>query len=270
MFSVKSIHCYPIKSCRGVAVDQAALDDYGIIGDRRIMVVDATDQLVTAREQPRMVLITVRRHGTHVSVSAPGSTEQSFAIPDSGSVRRVRVWDDRVDAVDMGDAPAVWFSDVLGFSVRLVTTGSNFRRLIHPKYNPGGRHVHFGDAYPLLLISTASLADLNARLDTPLPMTRFRPNVVIDGCRPYEEDRWKRIRIGEVVFRIVKPCSRCVLTTVDPETGERGKEPLRTLSRYRRRADGGVYFGQNVIHEFHGTIHAGDRVEMIEPSSSEE
>lgn len=263
---VKSLHCYPIKSCRGVAVEQAALDGYGFVGDRRMMVVDNTDQLVTAREVPRMVLITVQRSGGTVTVSAPGRRDHMFTISDHGAIRRVRVWDDWVDAVDTGDAPAMWFSDVLGFPVRLVTTGSNFRRSIHPKYNPGGRHVHFGDAYPLLLISTASLADLNTRLEAPLPMTRFRPNVVIEGCDPYEEDRWKTIRVGDVVFKIVKPCSRCVLTTVDPETGEKGKEPLRTLSQYRRAADGNVYFGQNVIHESHGVIRVGDRVEIMEGS----
>ncbi len=262
--SVKSLHRYPIKSCRGVELDRAELDPYGFVGDRRYMVVDADDHLVTARVHPQMVLIRVNWAPSGVTVSGPGMEMATFERSDNMPTRRVRVWNDWCESLDMGDAPSEWFSTFLGMRVRLVFAGSQFHRPIDRAYNPGDRHVHFGDAYPLLVISTASLNDLNSRLDTALPMTRFRPNIVVEGCSPYEEDRWKTIRIGSVIVRMTKPCYRCVLTTVDPETAERGKEPLRTLSHYRRGKDGDVYFGQNVIHETLGVIHTGDPIEIME------
>ncbi len=264
---VESLHIYPVKSCRGMDVGEATLDRLGFVGDRRYMIVDPENRFITAREYPRLVLVSTTLRESIVCLEAPGMPSLCFEPPTGNTLRSVRVWEDDCEAMDADDSAAVWFSRYLGFPVRLVHTKNEFHRLIDSTYNPGGRHVHFGDAYPLMVMSSASLEDLNSRLDQPLPMRRFRPSLVISGCRPFEEDTWRTIRIGSIECRVVKPCSRCVLTTVDPETGDKGHEPLRTLSTYRRAPDGKINFGQNVIHDAEGTIRVGDAVEVLEARS---
>jgi len=183
----------------------------------------------------------------------------------------VRVWSSEgLLAEDCGDAPASWLGGVLGAPCRLVRVGPAFSRPVKPERSRPGDLVGFADGYPFLAVSEGSLLDLNRRIERsggrPVPMTRFRPNLVLGGCEPYAEDAWSRIRIGAIVFRVAAPCTRCVITTTDQATGERGAEPLRTLARYRRNREEPtlVNFGQNLIHEVKsGLLRVGDPVEIL-------
>jgi len=175
----------------------------------------------------------------------------------------VEVWRHRGPALDQGDAAAALLSEHLEISCRLVRIPPDHARRVNPAFSPEEAHTAFSDGYPLLLVSEASLADLNARLETPLPMNRFRPNLVVRGCAPFAEDGWKRIRIGGLELDVAKPCDRCLVTTTDQATGERdGQEPLRTLATYRKRGEG-VLFGQNLVHRGRGALALGASVEVL-------
>jgi uncharacterized protein YcbX len=177
--------------------------------------------------------------------------------PDGGRRRSVAIWRDTVDALDAGDEAARWATELLGTPASIVFMPDDVRRAVNPKYAREGDIVGFADAFPLLLATTASLADLNARMERPLPMDRFRPNVVVDGCGAWDEDAWTRVRIGALPVRVLKPCDRCVVTTTDQRTGERGVEPLRTLATFRRR-DNDVLFAVNGVPDAEGEIAVGD------------
>ncbi len=199
-------------------------------------------------------------------LSAPGADAFELPVDQDGRRVAVSIWkDDGVGAVDQGDAAADWFSAVLGRSVRLVRFADDFVRQVDQRYAPRETdQVGFADGYPFLIISEASLADLNTRLDEPLPMNRFRPNIVVSGApQAYAEDTWKEIRIGDVGFDVVKGCARCAITTTDQVTTRRSKEPLRTLMTYRPVRKSGPLFGQNAIHRSTGTIHVGDSLEVL-------
>jgi uncharacterized protein YcbX len=238
--TVSALNVYPIKSCRGTALQQADLDARGIRHDRGMMLVDRSDQYMTQRTFPRMALVK----------------------PELDVV----VWGDSCRAVSQGPEVAEWFSAFLDTDCRLVRMADDHMRpgASGPYVRTGREQVGFADAFPLLLISEASLADLNARMDQPVEMRRFRPNIVVSGCAPFAEDTWDTIQIGEMRIHIVKACVRCSIPTVDPETGLKGKEPSRTLATFRRNADGGVIFGQNATHETPGVIRVGDVVEVRE------
>jgi hypothetical protein len=261
---VTALHLYPIKSCRGVALREAAVDARGIVGDRRCMVVDAGGRFLTQRERPRMALVAPALDGDRLTVRAPDMPTLAVALRDDGARRAVVIWDDRCEAVDQGDDAAAWLSDFLRTPCRLVRIADDFVRRVDPAYARPDDQVGFADGYPFLLAAEASLADLNARTATPLPMDRFRPNVVVDGRTPYEEDGWTRVRIGGVAFRVLKPCARCPITTVDQRTAARAREPLRALAAYRRVPGRGVMFGQNLAHDAPGTLRVGDAVEVLE------
>lgn len=260
--TVGRLFIYPVKSAAGIEVDRAELDEFGFRDDRRWMVIDPEDRFLTQRSNPRMSLIGVRLESDTLHLQAPAMPDLELSrTPGGGPVRQVSIWKSRAAAVDVGDEAAAWLSEFVDTACRLVymprEVGSGGRRF------HAGRRLSFTDAYPFLLISTASLQELNGRLADPLPMNRFRPNLVIEGARPHEEDLWRRVRIGGVELRIVKPCARCSVTTVDQETGTRGVEPLRTLATYRRR-DGKVLFGQNAVHLGHGVLGRDDPVELLE------
>ncbi|MCX6134545.1 MAG: MOSC domain-containing protein [Ignavibacteriales bacterium] len=252
------IHIYPIKSARGISLSSARLDDRGLELDRRWMVVDEDGHFLTQRTLPRMALIHVTLGEDHLSVTSRGLSELivPFRRP-SGAMIRVRVWEDSLDVMDVGQDAASWFTELLGVRCRLVQMPEKSERFIDSKYAPVKSPVSFADAFPLLLMSETSLDDLNTRLAEPVPMNRFRPNLVIAGSSAYEEDTWRILQIGSVSFRVAKPCARCSVPTVDQDTGEAGKEPIRTLSTYRTR-DSKVYFGQNLIHEGRGIVNVGD------------
>lgn len=249
---------YPVKSCAGVELREAVLTETGLDLDRAWMVVDERGEFVTQRELPRMALVKPQLKLSEVVLRAPGMLALHLAIDTVEEPVRVRVWDDEVPAFDMGDIAAQWFGDFLGRKLRLVRFDPDHRRLSSMKWTGGAEALNqFSDAYPLLVASTASLAELNAKLaaagHAPVGMERFRPNLVLDGLEAHDEDRLDLIRIrtdeGEVQLRPVKPCARCPIPNIDPATGESDPVVSDTLQGYRRNPllDGAVTFGMNAI-----------------------
>lgn len=266
-YTVSELHYYPIKSCRGIAVDSALVTRRGLEFDRSLMLVDETGTFLTQRELPRMALIGTellpQNCGEMITLRAEGMDPFTFLTSNQGRQRQVSVWQSVCEAVDQGDEVARWFSDFLGDNVRLVRIADEFQRELDARYRlREDDETAFADGYPVLLLAQASLDDLNQRLATPLPMNRFRPNIVVSGCEAYAEDNWKRIRIGNVEFAGVKKCARCKIITIDQASAEVGKEPLTTLANYRYMEDRGVMFGQNMIPVNGGAIHVGDVVEV--------
>ncbi|MGK4008002.1 MOSC N-terminal beta barrel domain-containing protein [Sorangium sp. So ce1036] len=268
---VTALHIYPVKGCRGIAVDAAAVDDLGLAGDRRFMIVDADGKPLTQRPLPRMALIETRLSDDLLTLGAAGRAPVS--VPRSAQGARlltVEVWSSTgLLAEDCGDEVAGWLSDFLEHPARLVRIGAAFRRPVKSPAAGQGDVVSFADEYPLLVISEASLADLNEHLVAngaePVPMNRFRPSLVVSGCAAFDEDRWGRVRVGDVVLRAGGPCARCVVTTTDQFTAARGPEPLRTLATYRRDPEqpGNLNFGQNYINESKsGTLRIGDELAL--------
>ncbi len=267
---VSGLHIYPVKSFAGNAVADAVAEPWGLKGDRRWMVVDGAGVAVTQREYPVMVLVTAQLTVGGVRLAAPGfgCCDVDFPAPDVAAVV-VNIWRDTVVAAPACEAACAWLSAVLGCECRLVYLADTLARPVDRRFADGGETVSFADGLPVLLANEASLADLNARLARSITMARFRPNVVITGAGPWAEDCWRVVRIGGAVFRVVKPCDRCVMTTIDPETGTRPDktEPLRTLGEFRR-APGGVMFGQNLLPQSTGRIGVGDAVEILEMGPS--
>jgi len=219
---------------------------------------------MTQRDHPRLALVSPAITGDLLRLNAPGMPALELPLqPKPAVLTRVTVWRDSCEATWTGEPAARWFSDFLGIPCSLVHMPADSWRPTNPAYDPSGSRVSFADAYPVLLISEESLADLNRRLAHPLPMNRFRPNLTVSGGGPYAEDRWSRIQIGGMVLNLVKPCDRCVITTTDQTTTERGTEPLRTLATYRK-VDGKVFFGQNAVHEAPGQLRVGDAVTVSE------
>jgi uncharacterized protein YcbX len=261
---VTALNWYPVKSCRGAALQAAVVGARGIIGDRSFMLVDREARFLSQREHARMALVEPRLVGDVLHLDAPGIEAVSIPVLATGARREVSVWRDRCHAIDQGDTAAEWASEFLGTSCRLVRIADDMVRVVDREFAVSGEvQVGFADGYPFLLTSEASLEDLNRRMAAPLPMNRFRPNIVVAGVEPFAEDGWKRISIGEMTFEVVKPCARCVITTTDQVTAERAKEPLRTLATYRHVRGKGVMFGQNLIHDCTGVIRVGDPVELI-------
>ena len=264
MITVSTLTYYPIKACRGFDVQSSNVERMGLERDRRMMVVMPEGNFLTQREHPRFALVTPALDGDSVTLSAPGFDSLRIALRKSGTPTPVNIWKSKnVHAIDQGDEAAKWFSDWLGMTVRLVHFEDGFIRKVSADYaiNPDD-HTGFADGYPILLISEESLRDLNSRLDSSIPMNRFRPNLVVKGCEPFAEDSWKRIRIGDVEMAPVKPCARCVVTTIDKETLAKNKEPLKTLNAYRKHELGAI-FGMNVIPLNEGRIEVGMSVEVI-------
>jgi uncharacterized protein len=259
---------YPIKGARGIPVEQSEVDDFGLRYDRRWMVVNQQGDFLTQRDYPQLALVAPIIGNQTMKVNAPGMPTLELPLSPSDVVRtRVTVWEDSCEASWTGEQSARWFSAYLGRECSLVHMPAGVVRPADETYAPAGVRVSFADAFPFLLISEESLADLNCRLTVPLPMNRFRPNLVVAGGDPYAEDSWGPIQIGEMSLRVVKPCSRCLVTTTDQETGQRGKEPLRTLATYRN-VDGKVMFGQNVVHEGTGRLRLGDPLVVAPPAPS--
>jgi uncharacterized protein len=261
---------YPVKSCRGEDLTTAEIEPWGLAGDRRWMVVDQDSKAVTAREVHAMLRVVPELIAGGVRLTSAGMPPLDVPAPDRPT-GDVQIWSSVVAAASAGEAADAWFSSVLQLSVRLVYLDDPTRRRTNPDWSAADDVVSFADGYPMLLASENSLALLNdwiaegTRADEgPLPMTRFRPNLVVSGAAPFAEDGWTRIRVGEAGFRVAKGCDRCVLTTLDPETGEKQMEPISTLARYRRW-DGKTWFAANLIPDDPGaTIRLGDNVEVVE------
>ncbi len=263
---VTQINIYPIKSTAGVSLSESRVLRGGLALDRRWMLVQPDGEAITAREYPLLTLVRTQPAKDALVVTAPEMP--TLRIPyrlQTDILREVRVWGEECMAIAVGAPADHWFREYLRQTCELVQMTDTQPRPVDPDYARSGDSVSFADAFPLLLISEASLADLNQRVPQRVSMRRFRPNLVVDGAGPYAEDRWERIRIGAVVFDGVKNCSRCVLTTVDPDTGikDRDLQPLRTLGSYRRRPGGGVFFGQNLVPRTQGAVRLGDTVEII-------
>jgi uncharacterized protein YcbX len=240
------IHVYPLKGARGIALDRADVLAGGLRHDRRFMLLDAHGEFVTQRKHPRMALVTTALEAAGLAIGVPGAGTFEIELAPGGPRRTVRVWDDDVEAVELRGAVVDALSDHLGERCSLVYMPEDVVRPVEAPHGAPADRVGFADAYPVLLAARASLAELNARLAEPLPMNRFRPNLVVEGGDAYAEDVHARVRVGPLTFRMPKRCSRCAVTTVDQETAAIGKEPLRTLAKYRS-VDNHVYFAQNLI-----------------------
>jgi len=263
---VSELWIYPIKSCRGIPVGELALDDRGPVNDRRWMLVDDHSHFLTQREYPRLALVDVAIDGEEVRISASGAGELRFQRDAGSGAEDCVVWRDTVALQHVSRDADQWFSDFLGSRIRLMRMPRETERVVNRDYSPERRLVTLADGYPMLLIGEGSLALLNEKLaergERGVPMRRFRPNVVVAGTAPHDEDDWKSIRIGNLECDVVKPCARCAIPTVDVNTGVAGVEPLRTLATYRKQGSK-VYFGQNVIHRSVGSIRMADEVEVI-------
>lgn len=269
--SLTSIHRYPVKSCRGESLATAYVEPWGLAGDRRWMVVDEAGVAVTARELNRMLLMHPEITPDGLVVTAPDLSPLHVATPDPSSQIQVELWGSHLTAASVGGEADAWFSKALGRSVRLVHLDDPTRRPTSPAFSEPGDRVSFADGYPLLLATEASLNALNdviveasQGIHGPLPMTRFRPSVVVAGAEAWAEDDWRRVRIGDATFRVVKGCARCVMTTVDPDTGLREKEPIASLARVRRW-DNKTWFAINLVPDTADvTIRVGDEVEVLD------
>lgn len=270
---LQSIHVHPVKAFRGTAPREAVVEPWGLAGDRRWVLIDDGGKVVTQRQQPRLALAAAELlPGGGVRLSAPGTDPLTVPVPRTVGTVPVEIFRDKVEAVlAEDDAAHAWCSARLGADVRLAFMDDpGTRRPVDPEYALPGETVSFADGYPLLLTTTASLDALNSLIaqgdhaqEGPLPMNRFRPNVVVSGTAAWAEDDWSRIAIGEVTFRVPKQCGRCVVTTTDQATAERGREPLHTLGRHRRLG-GKLVFGQNLVPLSRGTIRVGDPVTILD------
>ena len=260
---LSGLYHYPVKSLAGIPLQRSVLDHYGLQYDRRWMLVDQEGEFLSQRREPRMALIGQRIEGEELILHAVGSRELHLPLrPASAAWIEVRIWNESCRAQHCGEQADRWLSDFMGQACRLVYLPESESRRVDPDYAVETDRTAFSDGFPLMLLSEGSLAELNGRLEVPVPMSRFRPNLVVSGCEPFAEDGWNRLRIGGVTFRVVKPCARCIITTIDPATAERGSEPLQTLSEYRLRGNK-VHFGQNLLHDASGSLALGMRVEVL-------
>jgi len=274
--TLTGINRHPVKSCRGQELTSAVVEPWGLAGDRRWMIVDETGETVTAREYPRMLLVRPELVDDGLLLRGPDLDELLVPVPDGPTVD-VTVFGRTPFAVQMAGAAAhAWFSKAVGAPVRLVYQDDPRRRATNPDYTATGDCVSFADGYPLLLATEDSLAALNDLIAAvkhpeqgPLPMRRFRPSVVVAGAPAWDEDHWRRLRIGAATFRAVKGCDRCVITTTDPDSAQLGKEPLASLVKHRRW-DGRSWFAMNLVPDTPGaTINVGDEVEILEREESD-
>ena len=256
------LHVYPLKGARGIALERAEVLLGGLRHDRRFLLVDAKGGFVTQRTHPLLALVTTAIDGSSLVLGTPDGASVTLPLePGQANANRrtVPIWDDRVEAIDVPGGGSELLSAYLGESCSVVFMPADVVRPVEAPYSKPGDRVGFADAYPLLLAARASLADLNGRLEVKVPMNRFRPNVVVEGGSPFEEEQFARVRIGALTFRMPKRCSRCQVTTVDQQTAAVGKEPLRTLATFRRE-DKRVHFGQNTIPDAEGMLALGDDV----------
>ncbi|HXD10235.1 MAG TPA: MOSC N-terminal beta barrel domain-containing protein [Anaerolineales bacterium] len=262
--TVSSLIYYPIKACRGFEVEAAQVERMGLQNDRRMMVVTLEGLQLTQRDHAKLARVIPTLSDSTLTLSAPDFEAIQVPIQKTGTTQTVRVWHNRgVQAIDQGDESAQWFSDWLGVAVRLVHIAQGVQRTLDSQYAiHSDDHTGFADAYPILITSEESLHDLNNRLEVPVPMNRFRPNLVVKGCEAYAEDTWNQIRIGNVELAIVKPCDRCVVTTIDKESLVQSKEPLKTLATYRTQELGAI-FGQNIIPLSEGRLQLGMNVDVL-------
>jgi len=260
------IHVYPLKGARGLSLARSDVLAGGLRHDRRFMLVDEHGTFLTQREHPRLALVTTAVSSDTLTLAARDDTVAVPLRPEDGARRRVRIWDDAVDSLEVPGNASALLSSHLGVRCTLVYMPDHVVRPVDPRYAKPADQVGFADGFPVLLAARASLADLNARLERPVPMDRFRPNLVVEGGAAFEEDRHPRARVGEVAFLMPKRCARCAVITVDQATAAVAKEPLRTLAGYRRVGNK-VYFAQNLVPDGEGTLAVGDAALYLDPLS---
>src|SRR5690606_3293421 len=264
---LSALYRYPVKSGQAQGLQDSPVDLLGLQGDRRWMVVEAENgRFLTQRAWPRLGQLKASHGEGRLLLETAGQAPLEVAVPPADeALRGVTIWRDTLRVPDAGDAAAAWLSELLGKPVRLVHCPEQRARYLPNGYGLNSDRAAFPDGFPLLLIGQGSLDELNRRIGRPMEMLRFRPNLVVEGAAPFAEDGWKRIRIGELTFRLLKPSVRCILTTLDTATGERSadREPLTTLKTFRER-EGDVLFGQNLAADGSGRIEVGMKVEVIE------
>jgi uncharacterized protein len=265
MLQISELYIYPIKSMAGIALNEARVTATGFEHDRRWMLVDENNRFISQREVSEMALMRplVEDRGLRVTYKDE-CLHIPFNKPSASSSDRVTVtvWDDTCIGEYVSPEADEWFTAMLGLRCRLVYMPDDTERVVDQRYAPVGSITSFADAYPFLLIGQASLDDLNSHMEAPLPMNRFRPNMVFTGGEPFEEDNMEHFTIAGVDFFGVKLCARCPIPTIDQETAQRGKEPLKTLSKYRQK-NNKVYFGQNLVQKGEGIITVGDNIEVL-------
>lgn len=262
---IQNLYIYPVKSLGGIEVSEADVLQKGFRHDRRFMLVDDQNQFITQRNEHALALLQTEITVGGIRVYHKNNPQNELLIPfdiKTENTEKVTLWDDTFDAVFTGKKHDKWFSDFLQKPVRLAFLPEENPRPVDERYAGNGENVSLADGYPYLLIGQASLDDLNKRLPEPVPMNRFRPNLVVADADAFGEDTWAEIRIGDVHFKVAKPCARCVLTTINQNTGEKAEEPLATLSRYRLSGKK-VLFGQNLIALNEGKIAVGDKLEVL-------
>jgi hypothetical protein len=268
---ITGLYTYPIKSCGRLEHERIALEARGLWFDRRWMIVDENGEFLTQRELPPLAIIQPSLSDDALTIMLPDgeSVTLPLAIPADAPTHPVVVWRDTCIAHDEGAFVAAFLSEFLDHPVRLVRIADAFYRRVDPSYSPESAQTGFADGFPLLLASESSLDELNVRIQMrgkqPVPMTRFRPNLVIGGSAPFVEDHWHQFQVGGIAFDVVKPCARCATTTVDQATGKipDPQEPLGTLATFRRADGGKVMFAQNVVHRGTGELAVGDMVEIV-------
>ena len=259
--TVTSLSIYPVKGCQAIQLDRMDIVNTGPLYDRQWMIVDASGKFISQRTHPKLAVIVTRVCGGLLEISIPNHNPIVVTPTDTGNITEATLHGTNIKTVEQSTEASRLLSDYLECDAKLVGFAKDTTRAVNPTYAlPEGSQTLFSDAFPFLMISEESLEDLNTLLESPLLMTRFRPNIVIKGVEPYGEDHLKSFRIGEVVFSVAKPCTRCTVTTVDQDTGIKGKEPLLTLARYRN-TEKGILFGANLVHNGSGVIKLGDVVE---------
>lgn len=261
-FQLSEIWHYPVKSMRGVRCPVAQANPRGLLHDRHWMLVDPQGKFITQRQLPQMALITAQWTDTGLTLHTANDAVYQVCRANQPKTLQVKIWRDQCQALLVDPQADQWLGDTLGIACHLVEMPQTTLRQVDQQYAMPNDQVGFADGFPFLLISQASLDHLNQKLPSPVEMQRFRPNLVVTGCAPHTEDTWRAIRIGNIQFRVAKPCSRCIIPTIDLHTATRTPEPLRTLRIYRQR-DNKIYFGQNLLHDACGTLSEGMPIEVI-------
>jgi uncharacterized protein len=266
MLSISQLYIYPIKSLGGISVNTAVVTDRGLQNDRRYMLVDSNGLFLTQRGHPSMALLRTAIEADKLIVWHKDDISGRLRLPlvpaHSLLTATVKVWDDYCEGQYISDEADKWFSEILSSPCRLLYMPESTKRMVDPFYALNNDITSFSDGYPILLIGQPSLDDLNSRLDAEIPMNRFRPNIVMAGGQPFGEDSMEQFTINNINFYGVKLCSRCLVTTTNQESGVTGKEPLKTLAKYRM-SNNKVYFGQNVLCGGPGMIKAGDEIIVV-------
>lgn len=259
------INIFPVKSLGGYSVSEGIVEKRGLKHDRRWLLVNEQLNLMTQRDYPQMTLLKAEVESDNLVLSVKQNPSDKFIFninSHSSEVINVPIWDDRCDANLVSKEADEWLSDHLNTKCRIVYMPESTTREVDKHYAANNEIVSFADGYPFMIIGQSSLDELNRRMETSLPMNRFRTNFVFTGGEPFEEDKWGKFRMGELFFNAVKPCARCVITTTDQDTAERAHEPLKTLATFRKQ-DGKVMFGQNLLCESTGVVFVGDEITLI-------